>query len=106
MELLTKAEKLCGPRFMSRAGKSGLPISQIAERYLAMLAEAPDELARFMSETGLSPDSLRGSVGSAALDTGLVDHLVANEPALLALCANAGWRPEDVMRSWQLNSYG
>lgn len=91
---------------MLRPERPGLSLARIAERYLAMLAESPDELMRFMGETGLSPDDLRGAVGTDALDTGLVDHLVANEPALLALCANSGWRPEDVMRIWHLNNHG
>jgi hypothetical protein len=91
---------------MPRPERSTPTLNEIAERYLGMLAESPDDLMRFMTETGLSPDGLRASVGSPALVTGLVDNLMSNESALLTLCANTGWRPEDIVRIWQVNNHG
>ncbi len=71
------------------------------------LAENPDQLAEFMGVTGYSPDAIRSSVGTAGLARGLIDYFASNEPLLLALCANAGFRPDDFMRVWaKLNPAG
>lgn len=71
------------------------------------LAEDPAELARFMGETGYSPDALRKAAGSEGLARGLVDYFAANEPLLMALCANRSIRPEEFMRVWhKLNPSG
>jgi hypothetical protein len=45
--------------------------------------------------------------GTPELDSGLIDYFAQNEPLLLALCANNGFRPDDFMRVWaKLNPSG
>jgi len=79
----------------------------LADACLSYLAENPDELLAFMQVAGLDPDSLRRSTGSPAFQHGLIDYFAANEPLLLALCANTGMSPETFMRVWhQLNPAG
>ncbi len=74
---------------------------------LAYLVEHPSQLGEFMSVAGLSPDALRRAAGTGELDLGLIDYVVQNEPLLLAICANAGLRPDDFMRVWlRLNPAG
>lgn len=67
---------------------------------LGHLAEDPAQLADFMAFSGYSPTGLRGALGSGPLHSGLVDYFVQNEALLLALCANNGLQPDDVMRVW------
>jgi hypothetical protein len=82
-------------------------VATLAESCLGYLAENPDELLAFMQFAGLDPDALRRSVGSSALQRGLIDYFASNEPILLALCANSGTSPEQFMRVWhRLNPSG
>ena len=82
-------------------------VSSLAGSCLGYLAENPDELLAFMQFAGLDPDALRHSVGSSALQRGLIDYFASNEPILLALCANSGTSPEQFMRVWhRLNPSG
>ncbi len=84
-----------------------ISVASLADACLGYLAENPEELLAFMQFAGLDPASLRGSVGSPALQRGLVDYFASNEPILLALCANAGMSPEQFMRVWhRLNPSG
>jgi hypothetical protein len=79
----------------------------LAEACLGYLAENPEELLAFMQFAGLDPAGLRRAVGSASFERGLIDYFASNEPILLALCANAGFPPEQFMRVWhRLNQGG
>lgn len=81
--------------------------ASLADACLGYLAENPEELLAFMQYAGLDPAALRGSVGTPALQHGLIDYFASNEPILLALCANAGFLPEQFMRVWhRLNPSG
>jgi hypothetical protein len=80
--------------------RSAPDISQLADACLGFLAENPEELLNFMQHAGLDPQSFRASVGTERMQHGLIDYFAANEPILLALCANAGMAPETFMRVW------
>ena len=83
-----------------RSDRENEKLSGIGAACLDWLVSDPTELERFMSLAGYSPQTLRAAVGSEALDAGLLDYLVSNEPALLAMCANSGLKVDDVMRVW------
>jgi hypothetical protein len=83
-----------------RPDKAELSVTRLADICLSFLAENPEELLGFMQYAGLDPATLRGSVGSPALERGLIDYVAANESLLLALCANSGLTPEEFMRVW------
>lgn len=85
---------------LPRSERAEPSLGPLADACLGYLAEHPDELLAFMQHAGLDPDALRNAVGSSALQSGLVDYFASNEPILLALCANAGLRPEEFMRVW------
>ncbi len=90
-----------------RSEKADTSTASLAEACLGYLAETPDQLLAFMQFAGLDPDSLRRSVGTPALQHGLIDYFASNEPILLALCANSGMSPEQFMRVWhRLNPAG
>jgi hypothetical protein len=74
--------------------------ANLAAACLDYLAENPEHLASFMAEAGYSADGLRAALGSPALQRGLIDFFATSEPLLLALCANAGMRPEAFMAVW------
>jgi len=82
-------------------------VEELADLCLTHLVQNPDQLADFMSITGLSPEALRQAVGQKSLAGGLIDYVVQNEPLLLAICQEAALRPETVMRVWvRLNPAG
>ena len=90
-----------------RSEKAESSAASLAQACLGYLAENPDELLAFMQVAGLDPDALRRSVGTPALQHGLIDYFASNEPILLALCANSGMSPEQFMRVWhRLNPSG
>lgn len=75
-------------------------ISQLADACLGYLSENPEELLGFMQHAGLDPQSLRAALDTERMQHGLIDYFAANEPILLALCANQGMKPESFMRVW------
>ncbi len=82
-------------------------LDELAGLCLAHLANNPDQLAEFMSISGLDPDGLRRAVGTVGFKRGLLDHIVQNEPLLLAVCESGRLSPETVMRAWaKLNPAG
>ena len=92
---------------MPRSEKAETSTASLADACLGYLAENPEELLAFMQFAGFDPDALRRSVGSSALQRGLIDYFASNEPILLALCANSGMSPEQFMRVWhRLNPSG
>jgi hypothetical protein len=92
---------------MERSVAEDEELQQIAESCLAYLISDPEELSRFMQQTGMDPDSVRRSVGSSSLSMGMLDYFAQNEPALLAMCANSKMSTDRVMRMWQrLNPVG
>lgn len=92
---------------MSLAKPAALQLPELADACLGYLADNPDELLAFMQHAGLDPQALRSSIGTQRLQAGLVDYFAANEPILLALCANTGVNPESFMRVWhKLNPGG
>lgn len=85
---------------LPRPERAEASLGPLADACLGYLAEHPEELLAFMQHAGLDPDALRRSVGTPALQRGLVDYFASNEPILLALCANSGLSPEQFMRVW------
>jgi hypothetical protein len=82
-------------------------VSEIADLCLMHLVENPEQLADFMSITGLSPAELQRGARDGSLASGLLDYVVQNEPLLLAICQSASLNPETVMRVWaKLNPAG
>jgi hypothetical protein len=79
---------------------SALSLQELAQICLDHLVENPDQLAEFMVQTGLSPDSLRRLVGTDGFAHGLVDYVVSNEGLLVAVAAGAQINPESITQTW------
>ena len=85
---------------MPRSEKADPSASALADTCLGYLAENPEELLAFMQSAGLDPAGLRRAAGTPGLERGLIDYFAANEPIMLALCANTDLSPEQFMRVW------
>ena len=82
-------------------------LAALSQAGLDWLANDAEELARFMAECGYSPGGLRAALGTKALSVALIDYFARNESQLLAMTANAGIGPEEIMRHyWRLNPGG
>ena len=79
----------------------------IGDACFSYLVGNPEELQRFMAISGYDSDSIRQAIGSDSLVHGMMEYFAANEPALLALCANSGLSASRFMRAWhKLNPHG
>jgi hypothetical protein len=66
---------------------------------LVFLAADEDRLDRFLALTGLAPGDLRALSTSPAFLAGVLDHLMADEPLLLAFAADHPVDPAEVARA-------
>lgn len=81
-------------------------LTEMSKAGIGYLASDPEELVRFMKETGHDPDSLRDGLGSRGLALAVLDYFAANEAAMLAMCANSEVTVDRFMRVWQkLNAH-
>lgn len=63
---------------------------------LVFLTEDADRIGRFLSETGLTPADLRNAAGTPDGLVAVLDHLLADESALLVFAAGASIDPATV----------
>ncbi|MBI4923406.1 MAG: DUF3572 family protein [Devosia nanyangense] len=75
-------------------------LKELAELSLQYLAKNPDLLAEFMIQSGIDPKGLRRFIGTDEFAHGLVDHVVSNEPLLLAIAAENKLKPESIVAAW------
>ncbi len=75
-------------------------LRELAGHALDFLIGDPQELARFMKNTGYDPDTLRAALETRELNLALLSHFAASESALLAMCANSGLEASRFMRCW------
>ena|SRR5207302_2028968 len=71
---------------------------------LRFIAAEPERLARFLAVTGLAPESIRTAARERHFLSGVLDHVAADEPLLLAFAAESGFDPNDVIRAHDLLS--
>jgi hypothetical protein len=68
----------------------------IALAGLTFLAEDGARLGRFLALTGMGPDDLRASAGSAGTLCAVLDYLLGDESLLLVFAASKGVSPQDL----------
>ena len=66
---------------------------------LGFLADDPERLDRFLSLAGIEPGMIRAAASDPAFLAGVLDHVAADEPLLLAVAEHIGVKPEAVMRA-------
>ncbi|WP_034996393.1 DUF3572 domain-containing protein [Beijerinckia mobilis] len=66
---------------------------------LSFLAADPDRLGRFLSLSGLTPETLRAAAAEPGFLGAVLDHLCSDESLLLAFSANGDHDAEAVMEA-------
>jgi hypothetical protein len=74
---------------------------QIAIAALGFIASEPERLDRFLSITGLGPDSLRTAASEPGFLGQVLSHLAEDESLLLAFAANVGKSPASIAAAYQ-----
>jgi hypothetical protein len=68
----------------------------LAIQALAYLAGEPERLGHFLAATGIGPEMIRKAAADPSFLAGVLDHVAADEPLLLAVADHAGVTPQDV----------
>jgi len=68
----------------------------LALRALGYLAADRERILRFVALTGVDPGDMRRMASRPDFLLAVLDHLAANEAALLDFCADVATAPEDV----------
>src|SRR5207247_6120042 len=66
---------------------------------LTFIAGEPERLGRFLALTGIGPESIRAAAHEPRFLLGVLDHLVGEEPLLLAFAAENSIAPSAVMQA-------
>jgi len=66
---------------------------------LAFIAGEPRRLGRFLALTGIDPESIRAAAREPRFLLGVLDHMAAEEPLLLAFAAENAIPPSAVMEA-------
>ena len=74
----------------------------LAVQALGFLAQEPDRLGRFLAASGMGPDMIRKAAADPGFLAGVLDHIAADEPLLLAFAEHAGVKPQTVERAHML----
>jgi Protein of unknown function (DUF3572) len=95
-------------RFGSSPHKRHALAKEVAEsmaiEVLGFLAEDSSRLSRFLSLSGLGRDNLRAAAEEPAFLAAVLDHLAAEEAALLAFAAKSGHEPAAIVRAREVLS--
>ena len=82
-----------------RTGTSTDQAEAVGIAALGFLAAEPERLDRFLALAGLDVGSIRSAARDPGFLAAVLDHLMADEPLLLAFAANEGLKPEVVVRA-------
>jgi len=82
-----------------RAGAESLAVQA-----LTYIGSDPDRLARFLSMSGLGPQSLRAAAREPGFLAGVLEHVASDEALLVAFAAQEGIDPAEVDRARRLLS--
>jgi len=69
---------------------------KLAIQALSFMAEEPERLGAFLAATGIGPEMIRKAAADPAFLAGVLDHVVADEPLLVAVAEHAGVAPQDL----------
>ena len=68
----------------------------LAVQALGLMAGDPERLGAFLAATGIGPEAIRQAAGDPRFLSGVLDHVVADEPLLLAVAEHAGVAPQEI----------
>lgn len=73
--------------------------TSIAIAGLQYLAGDEEQISRFISLTGISPDQMREAAGSQSFLIAVLEFFMGDEPTLLAFAASQNIDPADVQKA-------
>lgn len=91
---------------LRRSEQNRAGAEQMAGEALAFLAGDEDRLQRFAALAGIDLGHIRDIAGQPEFLTAIMDHLMGDEPLLVAFAAHAGVKPEDVVRAARMLGAG
>ncbi|GAB6841641.1 hypothetical protein HNR00_000868 [Methylorubrum rhodinum] len=74
---------------------------RLAVEVLGWLADDDERLTRFVVESGLDPGTLRESARDPGFLAAVLDHVMGDEPRLLACARTLDVKPERIAAAWQ-----
>jgi len=69
---------------------------KLAIQALGYLAGEPERLGHFLAATGIGPEMIRKAAADPSFLAGVLDHVAADEPLLLAVADYAGVAAQDI----------
>ncbi len=78
----------------------------LAVQALTYLGSDPERLGRFLSLSGLGPQSLRAAAGAPGFLAAVLDHVASDETLLAGFATDQGIDPAEVDRARRLLSGG
>jgi hypothetical protein len=82
-----------------RATGSREAAEALAIQALSFLAEEPERLGAFLAASGIAPDAVRDAARAPGFLTGVLDHMLGDEPLLVAFADSAGLDPASIARA-------
>ncbi len=73
--------------------------TSIAIAGLQFIAGDEEQISRFISLTGISPDEMRRSAGSESFLMAVLEFFMGDEPTLLAFAAGQNIDPADIQKA-------
>jgi Protein of unknown function (DUF3572) len=84
---------------IKKLGHTSLQAEALALQMLAFIAADDDRLQSFMALSGIPLESLKDLAADPQFLAGVMDHLLADQSALLAFCAEQDITPESAVRA-------
>lgn len=75
-------------------------LETVSDACFAHLVQHPEDLQRFMAETGYGSETISRALGTRAFALAMIEHVTRSEPLLLTISANAGIAPERFAALW------
>ena len=72
----------------------------LAVDVLGWIVADEDRLFPFLNATGLSPETVRASLSDPVFLAGVLDHVMGDEPVLLACAQSLDVKPERIAAAW------
>jgi hypothetical protein len=82
---------------MAKGGRITIENAEkLAISALSFLAGDPERLGRFLAISGIGPEAIRQAAADPGFLAGVLDHVVSDEPLLLAVAEHAGVTPQSI----------
>jgi len=73
--------------------------TSIAISGFQFIAGDEEQISRFISLTGISPDEMREAAGSQSFLIAVLEFFMGDEPTLLAFCTSQNIDPNDIQKA-------